>query len=387
MKKYILHLILVISLVVSSCISSKSYYNKGYYDTAIQKSSKKLIKNPNKEKQINILHKSYLIANQKDNERIAFLRSSGQPEIWEEIFELYNRMKRRQDIVKFLDPKILQQMNFQNINYDNEILSARQNAAEYFYANGLKYLNENSRHSSRLAYYELQKVKKYYQNFRDTDKLIREAEEKGTVNILFQVKNATNLIMPQGFVSELTQLNLTDMNVLFRRFYNNTGYNIRYHYNISLLVNDIIVSPEQIKEVHYSESKNIQDGFQYLLDQNGNVMKDSLGNDIKVPKFVTISCNIVEVAQFKAVNVGATIQIVNELNQVLVQEPLYGEWIFDNRYLLINGDQRALSEDTKLKLSWRPLPFPSSEFMILQTTDVLKRMSKDFVYKNRNLLN
>lgn len=387
MKKIIFTLIFIMSIILTSCTSPKAYFNKGYYDSAIQKSSKKLMKNPKKEKHISILHKSYNIANQKDNDRIAFLRSSGQPEIWEEIFELYSRMKRRQDIVKFLDPKILDRMNFQNINYDNEILTAKQNAAEYFYATGLRFLNENSRHSARLAYYELLKVKKYYQNFRDTDKLISEAEEKGTVNILFQVKNATNLIMPQGFASELTQLNLADMNVLFRRFFNNTNININYHYYISLFINDILVSPEQIKEVHYAESKNIQDGFQYALDQNGNVMKDSLGNDIKVPKFITISCNVIEVSQFKSVTVGATIRIVNELDQPLVHEPLTGEWVFDNRYLIINGDQRALSDDTKAKLSWRPLPFPSSEFMILQTTDVLKRMSKDFVYKHRNLFN
>ncbi len=368
-------------------MSPKSYFNKGYYDTAIQKSSKKLMKKPNREKLISVLHKSYLIANQKDNDRIAYLRSSGQPEIWEEVFELLNRMKRRQDMVKFLNPEILQKINFQNILYDNEILFARQNAAEYFYAKGMRYLNENNRNASRLAYSEFLKVKKYYQDFRDTEQLIREAEEKGTANILFQVKNSTNLIMPQGFVIALTQLNLTDMNILFRRFYNNAENNILFHYNISLQIQDILISPEQVKEYHKTESKEIQDGFQYLLDQNGNVMKDSLGNDIKVPKLVTINCNVVEVHQFKSVLVGASIRIVNEFNQLLIDEPLSGEWVFDNRYLFINGDQRALSEDTKRKLSWKPLPFPSDEHIILQTTDILKNMSKDFVYKHRNLFN
>jgi len=368
-------------------MTSKSYFNKGYYDMAIQKSSKKLMKNPRKEKQLNILHKSFNIANQKDRDRITFLRSSGQPEIWEEIFELYSRMNRRQDMVKYLAPEILQRINFQNINYDNEIHTAKQNAAEFFYANGTRLLQENTRNSARLAYYDFLKVKKYYPNFRDTDKLLKEAEDKGTVNILFEVKNATNLIMPEGFANELTQVSLDDLNILFRKFFSSLHPNMTYQYYVSLYINDIIVSPEQIKEIHYSESREIQDGFQYLLDSKGNVMKDSLGNDIKVPKMVMIKCNVIEFHQFKSVVVGANISILNEKFSQFVHEPLTGEWVFDNRYILVSGDQRALTEDTRQKLSWRPLPFPSSEFMILQTTDVLKNMSKDFVYKHRNLFN
>ncbi len=387
MKKYMFLLFLATPLIFSSCMTAKSYFKKGYYDMAIQKSSHKLMKNPEKKKHIEILHKSFNIANQKDLERIAFLRSSGQPEIWEEVFELYSRMKRRQDMVKFLAPSILQRINFQNINYDNEIHAAKLNAAEYFYARGMKLMAENNREPARLAYYDFLKVKKYFQEFRDVDKMLREAEELGTVNVLFQVKNSTNMVMPQGFEFELTQLNLADMNILFRRFYNKTAREVHFHYYVTLSINQINVSPEQVKEVHYSETKEIQDGFQYVLDQNGNVMKDSLGNDIKVPKYISVTCNVVEVQQFKTVAMTSTISVVRDDNQLLVQEPLTGEWVFDNKYITVAGDQRAMSEETKQKLGWKPLPFPATEFMILQTTDVLKNMSKDFVYRNRNLFN
>jgi len=387
MKKYMIHFLLIMSVVFTSCMSAKSYFNKGYYDMAIQKSSQKLMKKPEKEKHILILHKSYNIANQKDNDRISFLRSSGQPEIWEEVFELYNRMKRRQDLVKFLAPSILQRMNFQHVNYDSEIHNAKLNAADYFYASGLKLLNENTRQSARLAYYDFLKVKKYYQEFRDVDKMIRDAETKGTVNILYQVKNSTNMLMPKGFEYELTQLSLADMNVLFRRFYNKSAEDLHFHYYVSLYIDQIFVSPEQVKEVHYAETREIQDGYKYVLDPNGNVLKDTLGNDVKVPKYITIACNIVEVQQFKSVAVTSTISIVRDDNQPLIQEPLTGEWFFDNKFITATGDQRAMSEATRQKIGWRPMPFPSSEYMILQTTDVLKNMSKDFVYKHRNMFN
>jgi len=154
-----------------------------------------------------------------------------------------------------------------------------------------------------------------------------------------------------------------------------------------LNLNEIHASPEQIKEIHYSETKEIQDGFQYALDSNGNVLKDSLGNDIKVPKYVKVTCNIIEIHQFKSVAVGSRISVFNDANQPILHEVLTGEWVFDNRYITFAGDERAMSEETKQKLNWRPLPFPATEYMILQTTDVLKNMSKDFVYRNRHLFN
>jgi hypothetical protein len=385
MKKNVVLLVFLLPLFFISCMTARTSFNRGYYDLAIEKSAHKLKKKPSNEKHIDILHKSYNIANRKDIDRIFFLRSSGEPHIWEEIFELYNRLKRRQEMVRFLDSKILERMNFQFVNYDNEIHTAKQNAAEFFYAKATQLLNENSRLAARQAYMDFVKVKQYYQNFRDTDQLIRQAEEKGTANILYQVRNATNLIMPEGFSNELTQLNLADMNVLFRRFYNKYSKNITFHYYVSLYIQDIITSPEQLKEIHYSETKEIQDGFQYVLDDKGNVMKDSLGNDIKVPKMVEIRCNIVEIQQFKAVTVRGTISIQNEQNQALINEPVTGEWVFDNRYISFTGDKRAMSEETRRKLSWKPMPFPATEYMILQTTDVLKNMSKDFVYKNRNM--
>ena len=44
----------------------------------------------------------------------------------------------------------------------------------------------------------------------------------------------------------------------------------------------INISPEQVKEKQFIKEKQIKDGTKTLLDANGNVVKDSLGNPIKV---------------------------------------------------------------------------------------------------------
>lgn len=368
-----------------SCTTSNSYLKQKRYDQAIEKASNKLSSKPTKEKEIAVLNKAYIISNSRDRDRVNFLRSSGQADIWDEVFEIYSRMKRRQDMVKYLSPEILRKINFVEYNYDNDIHQAKLAAAEYFYANGQRLLNQNNRTSARSAYYEFQKVRRYFSNFKDNDQLMKKAEDIGTVNILFNVQNATNLIMPRGFSDELTRIGLFDMNQLFRRFFSEYDDNMQYHYSVVLYLNDIFISPEQVRERQYSEYKEIQDGFQYKLDSKGNVMKDSLGNDIKVPKYVRIGCDIIEVHQSKSVAINSVISIRNENNNLIIQEPQTFEWFFDNRYITYRGDQRAMSEETRRKLNWRPMPFPNTEYMILQTTEQAKRRSKDFVYRNRHI--
>ena len=44
----------------------------------------------------------------------------------------------------------------------------------------------------------------------------------------------------------------------------------------------IMVSPDEVKDTDQIFNKKISDGFDYVLDANGNVMKDTAGNDIKV---------------------------------------------------------------------------------------------------------
>jgi len=376
---------ILLFLTAISCTSPRYYYKQGYYDVAIQKAVRKLKNKPNKEKHINYLHKSYIIANSKDNERIQFLRSSGQPDIWNELFEIYTRLKNRQEAVRYLPTHILTRMNFQPINYDNEIHSAKRNAAEYFYASGQKLLSERNRISAQKAYYEFLKVRSYFPNYKDVNKLLIEAEQQGTTHILFLVENHTNMVIPYEFESDLLQLPLFDLNQLFRRFHNHARQEADYHYTISLSLRHINVSPEHVKEIHYSEKKEIEDGFQYVLDKNGNVMKDSLGNDIKIPKFATLVCDIIENEQFKSVQIGGMLTIRNAMNSILIYEPIGAEWNFANTFIVYKGDIRAMTDKTKKKLNNKPLPFPSSEFMILQTADIIKSNSKEFIRRNRHL--
>ena len=160
--KRISYLFIVI-LVLAGCGSSKKQMQRGNYDAAIDKSVKKLLKDPESEDDIVVLERSYQIANERDLERIKFLKMDGNPNSWEEIMNIYLRLKDRQTQVRTVLPLQLNNrtINYEYVDYDSEIIEAKHKAAEYFFAHGQKLLESNTKEANRQAHYEFLKVKQY----------------------------------------------------------------------------------------------------------------------------------------------------------------------------------------------------------------------------------
>ena len=94
------------------------------------------------------------------------------------------------------------------------------------------------------------------------------------------------------------------------------------------------------EKTNYSEKKEIADGFKYVYDAHGNVMKDSLGNDIKTPKTKIINCDIIETQQHKAVTISGTLDFIDLNNsQVIKTDPISSQFFFDHPHL--RSDQRS----------------------------------------------
>ena len=124
----------------------------------------------------------------------------------------------------------------------------------------------------------------------------------------------------------------------------------------------------------------VVDGWGYVLDENGNVAKDSLGNDIKQDKIVTVRARFFEIQQVKSTQViGKVVFTDLKLNQILESFPIDSEFIFENFYGRVNGDRRALNEDDIQLLGNRAVPFPSNEQMVFDTGEDLKLKLKDII--------
>lgn len=380
--------ILIICLVIFSCSkSSLKYLQKGQYDNAIDKSVKELLKDPQNSEELSVLSQSYKIANQRDNQKIEQLRLSGQPDIWDGIFNTYSLLQKRQEKVARLNQNILNYIGYQYVNYNNEIAEAKKKAAEYFYVHAKKLLESKDRFNARIAYDELQKIKSIFPNYKDTDELIKTAYNIGNSYVLFKIVNNSQSILPTSFEYELAKTSVSELNQKWIIFHTKAVDNFYYDYYIRLNIRMIDISPESLNQNNYTDTKRVSDGWQYLLDANGNVKKDSLGNDIKIPKTKIISCKVTEIQQYKACAIAGTIDFINnETNQTIKSEPIRAEWFFKNFYATTMGDLSALSQESTQKLQSSFKPFPTNGDMIMQTGNIMKGMAKDIIRRNANLL-
>lgn len=376
----------LIILIIAGCTSSKKYLESGNFDMATKKSVAKLRKKPDNEKELFVLTQAFKQANMQNLERIDFLRKSGQPDIWEEVFENYKTLKQRQDLVKTLPQQILNAIGYQFHDYDNDIIDAEKKACDYYYAHGLKLLGNKDKLSARQAYDEFLKIKRHYSDFKDVNMLIKQAAEMGTSHVILYMQNNSHAYLPNDFEYEFLKISLSDVNSKWVMYDTKEVEGTAYDYAIVVNLKVIDVSPEHLKEKVWTEAKTIQDGWTYKLDSHGNVMKDSLGNDIKEPKYIRIECHLKETQQHKEAVLSGKVDFYNNISKNLItSENISANSVFNNGYLMANGDLRALTPDTQKRLGSAPMPFPSDFDMILMANEFLQKAVKEIV-RNKSYL-
>ncbi len=374
-------------LIIAGCTSSKKYLESGNFDMATKKSVAKLRKKPDNEKELFVLTQAFRQANLQNQERIDFLRKSGQPDIWEEVFENYQTLKQRQNLVKTLPQQILSAVGFQYHDYDNDIIEAEKKACDYYYAHGSKLLAAGDKRSARQAYDEFLKIKRHYSDFKDVNELMKKAAETGTSHVILYMQNNSRAYLPSDFEYEFLKISLSDVNSKWVMYDTKEVDGTAYDYAIVVNLKVIDVSPEQLKEKVWTEAKTIQDGWTYKLDSHGNVMKDSLGNDIKEPKYIRIECYLKETQQHKEAVLSGKVDFYNNISKNLItSENINANSVFTNGFLIANGDMRALTPDTQKRLGNGPLPFPSDFDMILMANEFLQKAVKDVVRSKSYLI-
>jgi hypothetical protein len=395
MRKTTLLLILSV-LVLASCSSVKTTekaLNSGNYDKAISLSIEKLAKNKTKEKNqphVLMLQEAFRKATDRDLDRISFLEKEQNPENFETIYTLYQRLNNRQERIKPLLPlRILssgRNAKFKLVNYSDRILAAKENYAGYLYENGVALLNEGDRNkiNYRRAFDELRHLDKISPNYRDTRSLIEEAHAKGIDYVHVSVRNRTDQIIPRRLERDLLAIDTYGLNDLWTQYHAKKDRNIRYDFDLELDFRDIIISPEQVHEKEVIKERRIKDGFKYLRDNNGNYVKDSLGNKIKVDKFKRIRCTFYQFTQFKSSKVTGVVKYIdNRTNQLLQRFPIQSEFVFEHIYADYDGDRRALDKSFIELLDETSVDFPSNEQMVYDTGTDLKQKLKHIITRNK----
>ncbi|WP_370226163.1 hypothetical protein [Mesoflavibacter sp.] len=382
-------IITVLFLALSSCVGRKQIekqLNTGNYDQAINNALKKLETNKNakrKQDYVLMLRDAYYKVVEDNHYRINQLKQDGNPEYYETIYNLYTRLDSRQNSIKSVLPLQIngKTIKFKFNNYTSDIIDYKSKVSDYKYSQAKQLLSTSDKYNAREAYGLLEDVEYINPNFKDVRSLMDQAHFKGTDFVIVSVKNETNQIVPTRLEEELLDFDTYGLNDNFWTLYHaNASADINYDYAMQLQLKRINISPEHVYEKEYVREAEIVDGWEYVLDENGNVAKDSSGNDIKQDKIVRVLARLSEVQQVKSTQViGQVVFTDIKQNQVLESFPIDSEFIFENFYGRFRGDRRALSDDDKRLLGNRAVPFPTNEQMVYDTNEDLKQKLKSII--------
>ncbi len=300
--KRIVPFIFILTIILAGCGSSKKQLQKGNYDAAIDKAVKQLRRDPGDVKQIEILDRSYKVANDRDNERIRFLKMEGKPNNWDEIYLVYSALSNRQSLVKTVTPLNMngRSIDYPYVDYMSEMVNAKRKAADFYYAHGNELMKTNIKDNYRQAYMEFVRAKEYVGDYEGIDEKIQAAKYMGMSRVFVSIQNTSILKFPPEFEQDLLALDLPRLNSEWVEYHTqNLNDNTQYDYFVNVNVKNISVSPDQTVQRDSVIKRDVEDGFTYVLDNNGNVMRDTLGNDIKLTKYKTLQCALVESIQSK----------------------------------------------------------------------------------------
>ncbi|MCR9100489.1 MAG: hypothetical protein NXI25_11090 [bacterium] len=393
--RYSYSLIVILIVSLSSCVSPEKLVERGNYEAAIEVAARRLAGKKNKKtKFVLALEEAFQKANQRDLSAADRLKRQNRPENWARIHEHYLSIRKRQEAVAPLLPLVSKEgikANFRFVKVDELEMESREKAAAFHYAEAERLLRDarqgEDRLAARRAYAELDRIRQYFSRYRDVEQLQEEALYLGTTHILVSMRQEAPVAIPNAFERELTAIAVQDMNSQWKVYHTRPVEGLRYDYEVVMRINRIEISPGLVREREYEETAVVEDGWEYVLDANGNVAKDSLGNDITQPREVTVRALILENYQNKTARVSGRLEFVDRSTDNLIHtEPLFAEAVFENYAATFRGDKRALSRQSRQRIGNQPVPFPSEEVLLLQAVERLKPFVKREIAGARRMI-
>ncbi len=387
---YFLLFTALFSISCNSVKRTQKFVSQGNYDEAIELATKKLQKDKGAKEydaHIRILEDAYLKAKDDDMRQIAFLKKENNSSSAKEIYYTFLDLQARQDLIRPLLPLYSTEMgrnaNFVFSDYSNDLLAAKDAYLQSLYQEALVYIQRDSKQDYRSAFNVLCELDEVQPNYRNVHQLKEDAHFKGTDFVFVDINNRTGQFIPFRLEQDLLDFNTYGLDNLWTEYHSNRENGINYDLGIDLNFQTIQISPERISNRQYSRKQRIKDGFDYRRDRVGNIIRDSLGNAIKIEKFKDVSATIIITTQQKSVFVGGTV-IYKDLSrrQQINSFPLSTEFIFENAFATYRGDERALTGEDRILISNGFIPFPNNEQMVFDAGRDIKERFKEILRNN-----
>lgn len=391
-KRFAIYWSLALLVSCGGVKKTQEALNTGNYGNVIANAIKNLAENKDKkgnQPYVLLLEEAFQKNAERELQEISYFQKDGNPANYERIYNGFLALNQIQQRIEPLLPLRISDEKrnavFAFKDYDDRIIASKKKLSEYLYGNASSLLANGSKKSDfRKAYDDFNYLNEINPGYSDTRTKMETAYAKGLDYVKVAIYNDTEQIIPARLQEELLNFNTYGLNDLWTQYHANPQQGQKYDYEMQLAFQTISISPEQVTEKQIIKEKQVVDGYGFLLDKNGNVVKDSLGNKIKVEKFKTVRSTFYRFTQFKAAQVGGTISFMDlQSNQQINSYPLSSEYVFEHHYANYQGDKRALDTDMITLLNLSAVPFPSNEQMVYDAGEDLKAKLKSILVHHK----
>ena len=350
-------LIVVAVFVAASCASPSKLYNSGKYYQAASEAVHKLRSSPDKKENQDILLQAYPKALQMALRNIDNALQSNNVTRYDIVISQYEQMNNLAAEI-YACPKAAELIPSPQ-EFHTELQQAKNTAAEHYYEQGIKALNERTIEQARNAHLYFVQANKYVNGYRDVIKKIDEALFAATLHVVVEAPPMLERyqVSADFFYSNLvTEMNKTHQQ-RFVRFYTpeeaqNDGLNRPNQY-IMLDFMDFSVG-------NVSESKNTievkRDSVPITVELDGR----------KTTAYTTVKANLTTFRREVSSRGKLRVRIMDAANdRVIEQRTFDGSYVWTSVWGSYTGDDRALSaEQKKLTAKEAALPPPNQDLFI-----------------------
>ena len=170
-----------ISVLTFSCKTASKLYEKGNYDEAVEMAARKLQKDPNDDKLLDIIHRSYRYAVNDHESRIRTNAASSNDLKWEWMYNEYASLQRMYNAI-YNVPSVVQSIN--PVDYSSYLITYSEKAGDVRYERGLAFMQQYDKQSYRNAYKEFQAAVGFKPGNRDALQKMNEAYEYAVTNVV-----------------------------------------------------------------------------------------------------------------------------------------------------------------------------------------------------------
>lgn len=360
---------LVAGFLMSSCRSVEKMIDQGNFDSALHKLERKIAgKDRIKTSHVQWIEETFEKVTDRDMARVKLLSNSRRSGDWRTIISIYEKIARRQEGISALLPIISKDgyhAKFSFVRLEGLMENAIDKHQEFTYSEAFTYLEsgrQGNKVSAKKAYETFNALWQFDNQYQDAHALQEEAWKLGIQHVGVYLENITGIDMDPWMEEEI-KYNFKDEKWV--KYHVDGSVDEHLDHYLTITFNAVDFSPERIREKRYGDHKEIEDGFEYVLDENGNVLKDSLGNDVKNPVFKTITARIIETHLYKSALVQANLVLESAEEKVVLRRSLDTEVIFEHHFAEFRGNRKALSKESRELINIEPLPFPSSHQMFI----------------------